>query len=198
MSSVSNTTDVLKKTPVIVAIVVAAVVVLIWLLAFFLPQGHKLSTLDSKEQSLQQEVNAGNAKVAKLKRTFRHSAQLEAKQATMEAYVPSTPDIFKTTANYTSTLSTAVSAAHMTLTSVTPGAARVASGSSITSIPVTLNVKGTYDDLLTLIKGIYSLPRLTDINGVDVLGGGPGTNRSSTLNVTMALSIFTTAPLPKP
>lgn len=200
MSTASNTTAALKRTPVIVAIVVAVLVLVIWLLAFFLPQGHKLSTLDAKEQALQQQVTAGNAKVAKLKRTFQHVGQLEVEQGKFESYVPSTTDLFKTTANYTSSLSAAVSAAGMTLTSVTPGAAhaQTSTGTSLTKIPVVLAAKGPYDGLLTLIKSIYTLPRLTDINSVTVRGGGPGTNRSTTLDVTLNLVIFTTAKPPTP
>lgn len=198
MRAAASTAAALRRPPVIVAIVVAVVVLLIWLVAFFLPQGHKLSTLDAKQQSLQQDVDQGNAKVAQLKRTFQHATQLEAQQATMAAYVPSTPDIFKTTANYTGSLSSTVTAAGMSLTSVSPGQATTGTGSSMTIIPVTLVVKGSYDNLLTLIKDIYSTSRLTDINAVTVRGGGPGTDRSSTLTVTLDLAIFTTAPAPTP
>jgi Tfp pilus assembly protein PilO len=195
----STTAAALKRTPVLVAIAVAVVVVVVWLLAFFLPQGHKLSTLDAKQQALQQEVAAGNAKVAHLEHTFQHVGQLEAEQAKFEAYVPSTPDLFKSTANYTSSLSSTVAAAGMTLTSVSPGSARASSGSStssLTTIPVVLTVTGPYDHLLTLITDIYALPRLTDINSLTVRGGGPKTTRSTPLQATLDLVTFTTATPP--
>jgi Tfp pilus assembly protein PilO len=201
VNAASNTTAALKRTPVIIAIVVAVLVLLIWLVAFFLPQGHKLSTLDAKQQTLQQQVTAGNAKVAHLKHTFQHVGQLEAEQSKFESYVPSTPDLFKTTANYTSSLSAAVAAAGMTLTSVSPGTARAprsAGETSLTTIPVSLIVTGPYDHLLTLITSIYSLPRLTDIESVSVKNGGPGTNRSSSLQATLDLVIYTSAKPPTP
>ena len=210
-AATSTTVTALKRPPVIIAIAVALLVLVIWLLAFFLPQGHKLSTLNAKEQTLQQLVDAGNAKVAHLKHTFEHVGQFEAKQTKFETYVPSTPDVFKTTANYTSSLSAAVAAAGMTLTSVAPAVARSASGSTasssgsstsssgtsssgaVTAIPVVLTVTGPYDGLLTLINSIYSMPRLTLINSLNVRNGGPGTNRSSPLQATLDLDIFTTA-----
>lgn len=212
-AATSTTAAALKRPPVIIAIVVALLVLVIWLLAFFLPQGHKLSTLNAKEQTLQQLVDAGNAKVAHLKHTFEHVGQFEAKQTKFETYVPSTSDLFKTTANYTSSLSAAVAAAGLTLTSVAPSTARTATGSSasssgssasssasssgaVTSIPVVLTVTGPYDDLLKLITSIYSMPRLTLINSLDVRSGGPGTNRSSPLQATLDLAIFTTASAP--
>lgn len=198
-ATTSNTMAALKRTPVIIAIVVAVLVVLIWLVAFFFPQGHKLSTLDAQQQTLQQQVDAGNAKVAHLKHTFEHVGQFEAKETKFEAYVPSTPDLFKTTANYTSSLSATVAAAGMILTSVAPSSARVPTGSStssLTSIPVVLTVTGTYDHLLTLITSIYSMPRLTLIDSLTVRNGGPGTNRSTSLQATLDLVIFTTAKPP--
>ena len=200
MNAASSTTAALKRTPVIIAIVVAVLVLLIWLVAFFLPQGHKLSTLNGKEQALQTEVDAGNAKVAHLKRTFQHVGQLEVEQNKFEAYVPSTPNLFKTTANYTSSLSAAVTAAGMTLTSVSPGLAHgqtsASSSTALTTIPVVLLVSGPYDNLLSLIKGIYTLPRLTVINSVATSGGGQGTNRSTPLKATLDLVIFAAAKPP--
>ena len=198
-AATSNTVAALKRPPVIIAISAVLLVLVIWLLAFFLPQGHKLSTLDAKQQTLQQLVDAGNAKVAHLKHTFQHVGQFEAKQTKFETYVPSTPDLFKTTANYTSSLSATVAASGMTLTSVSPSTSRTSSSSSassLTSIPVVLTVTGTYDNLLTLITNIYSMPRLTLINGVGVKNGGPGTNRSTPLQVTLDLDIFATAKAP--
>jgi Tfp pilus assembly protein PilO len=177
---------------VIISIVIAAVVVILWLFAFFLPQGRKLSTLDSKRQALTDEVAAGNAKVVRLRHTFEHAGQLEAEHAKMEALVPSTPDLFKSTANYTSLLSSTVAGAHMNLTSVTTQSP-AATSKALTSIPVTLDVTGSYDQLLTLITDIYAMPRLTEISSVSIKGGGPGTNRFSTLQVILSLETFTTA-----
>lgn len=59
-----------------------------------------------------------------------------------------------------------------------------------------LTVKGPYDSLLNLIKSIYSMPRLTDINDLAVKGGGPGTNRSTPLQATLDLVIFSSAQPP--
>jgi Tfp pilus assembly protein PilO len=192
VSTRSSTVAALKRPPVIISIVIAAVVVILWLFAFFLPQGRKLSTLDSKRQALTDEVAAGNAKVVRLRHTFEHAGQLEAEHAKMEALVPSTPDLFKSTANYTSLLSSTVAGAHMNLTSVTTQSP-AATSKALTSIPVTLDVTGSYDQLLTLITDIYAMPRLTEISSVSIKGGGPGTNRFSTLQVILSLETFTTA-----
>ena len=56
-----------------------------------------------------------------------------------------------------------------------------------------MSVTGPYDNLLTFIKDIYGLPRLTQINALTISGGGPNTSRSTVLNMTATLTIFTTA-----
>ncbi len=214
MSDAPSPLATLRRTPILIGIVVGVVIVLIWLVAFFLPQGSKLSKLSAQQTQLQQEVTAGNAKVAHLKNTFEHAGQLEAMLSSMEAYVPSTPDIFKSTANYTSTLSAAGTAAGVTVTSVNPSGAHTpvdssastsstsstgsgkSSTASFTTIPITVQVTGTYDDLLSFIKGIYALPRLTVITSITVSGGGPGTSRTTVLKVDLSLVTFTTAKPP--
>lgn len=194
MSLSSRTLTALRRKPVLISIAVGVIVVVVWLLALFLPEGSKVSSLQVKEASLQQEISQGNAKVARLKHTFQQASQLDAMDAALQAAVPSTPDIFKTTANYTSSLSAAAAADQMVVTSVNPqGATAGTSGSAFTSIPVSLDVSGTYDHLLSLIGSIYTLPRLTDISSVKITGGGPGTNRTTSLKATLGLVAFTTA-----
>jgi Tfp pilus assembly protein PilO len=195
MSVAAGPLGALRRTPVVVAVVIAVVVVIVWLLAFFLPQGSKISTLDTKQQTLEQQVAQGNAKVARLKHTFQHAPQLRAMSAKLEADVPATTDIY----NYIDSLSTTAAASNVKLTSVSPGAAtQTSTGSPFTAIPVSMVVKGTYDHLLSLITNIYALPRLTDIDSVSISGGGPGTSRTTTLIATLSLEAFTTAKPPAP
>lgn len=188
-------TSTLRKPRVLLAIVGAVVVVLIWALAYFLPEGSKLSTLKTMEATLQAKVNAGDATVARLKHTFQHSAQLLTLESKLKGAVPSTPDAF----HYVSSLSAAAASAKVHLTSVTISSSLGSAGTSkssasstaaLSSTAVTMIVKGSYDQLLSLITNIYSLNRLTDINSISVSGGGPATNRSTPLSATLSLQNF--------
>jgi len=196
MSAGTRPIDVVRTTPVLVAIVVALVVVVVWLLAFFLPQGSKLSKLDTQETALRQQVQQGNARVAALQREALTAPKLQAELAKLKAYVPATPDEF----TYPSILKAAVSAAGAHFVSVTIGSEALpvagSSPGSFTVIPVTLDVTGTYDQLLSLVTRIYALPRLTDIPTMDITGGGPGTNRSTALTADLGLQTFTSAKPP--
>jgi len=189
MSDRSNTLDALKNRTVIIGIVVALVVVVIWLVAFFLPQGSKLSKLDAKEKTLQTQVTAGNAKVAALKKEALNTPALLAMQKQLSAAVPPTPDIF----NYITALQTTATAAGVTVSNLSPSQPSLGTGATFATIGVTMAITGTYDQTLAFIKGIYALPRLTSINSVAFGGGGPGTNRGSPLNTSFSLTAYTSA-----
>lgn len=193
MSDSPSTTDVLRSTPVLIGVAVTLVVVLIWLFAFFLPQGSKVSKLDAQVQTLQQKVTQGNAKVALLKRDSQTAPKLAAELAKLKQYIPATAGVY----NYINTITATVKASGTKLTTIStsPEAAAPTSGTYY-AIPVTLSVTGTYDQVLKLITDIYALPRLTIIPTLQISGGGVGTNRSTALTVSMHLETFTTSKPP--
>ncbi|MHB8220923.1 MAG: type IV pilus inner membrane component PilO [Acidimicrobiales bacterium] len=189
MSDAPNITDVLRRTPVLVGIVVTLVVVLIWLFAFFLPQGSKISKLNAQVQTLQQKVTQGNAKIAVLKKDSQTEPKLAAQLAKLKQYVPATPGVY----NYITTITATVKASGAKLTTISPSPeAPAPSAGAFYDIPVQLSVTGTYDQILKLVTEIYSLPRLTVIPTMQISGGGVGTNRSTNLVASMHLETFTT------
>lgn len=197
MSDTAKPTDVLRSTPVVVAGIATVVVVLIWLLAFFLPQGSKLSKLDGQVQTLQQKVAQGHAKVAALQRDSLTEPALVAQLAKLKGYVPTAPNVY----NYITTITTTVKASGAKLVNISTSAetalpATIKAAGSFYGIPVTLDVSGTYDQILKLITDIYSLPRLTIIPTLNISGGGPGTNRSTALTAALDIETFTTLPPP--
>ena len=61
------------------------------------------------------------------------------------------------------------------------------------TVVVQMDVTGTYDATLALIKGLYDLPRLTSIDTLSITGGGPTTNRSTPLTTALELTAYTSA-----
>lgn len=179
----------LKQRNVQISIAVTVVVLLVWFIAFFLPQGKKVSTLNAQAQALQGQVAQGVAKVAALRHTAQQATALTNFQKKLESYVPSKA----TTYDYIKTLSDVVASANATLTSVTAGAPKQNSGAAFTTIPIILRVTCTYDALLEVISKIYALPRLTDIQTLSISGGGGSGNRTTVLSASLALQAFTTA-----
>ncbi len=193
MSDTTSTADVLRSTPVLIGIVVTLVVVLIWLFAFFLPQGSKISKLDAQVQTLQQKVTQGNARIAVLKRDSQTAPKLATELAKLKQYIPATAGVY----NYINTITATVKASGTKLSTISTSPESPApTASSYYAIPVSLSVTGTYDQVLKLITDIYALPRLTIIPTVQISGGGVGTNRSTVLSVSMRLETFTTSKPP--
>jgi Tfp pilus assembly protein PilO len=177
----------LKKPRILLPIVAAVLIVLIWTIAFFLPEGKKINTLKTQQDKLQAQITAGNDKIKRLSHTYQHSAQLKALQNQLNSTVPSTSDAY----NYVQALSTVAKDAGVHLTSVSiTGGGRASTDGLLVETPVTMSVTGTYDQLLTVIKNIYALPRLTDIEGIVLNGGGPGTDRSTQLTASLSLLAF--------
>jgi Tfp pilus assembly protein PilO len=190
------------RSPLILAIIGGTVLVLIiWLVAVFLPQGSKVNKLNSQAATLQTEQNALNAKVIQLKRL--KNAGLERLHNQYTSLVPSTPN----TAQYLKQINAIVAQSGCTLSSVSlalplppagPAAAAAGAGKAATpavvsnayTIGVSLQVTGTYDDNLKLIQLIYNSPRLTTIGTVSLTGGGPTSNRSTPLTADYVMTIY--------
>ena len=183
----------LSRPRVLLSIAAAVVIVLIWAFAYFLPQGTKISQLKAQETTLQKKVQTGNATVARLKHTFQHSAQLQTMENKLYSSVPSNADAY----DYVQSLSTAATSSGVHLTTISiapsPGGAATGSGPGVHETPVNMSVKGTYDQVLSLISKIYLLPRLTDIEQLNINGGGSKSTRSTELNASFQLIAFSSS-----
>lgn len=184
MSAVSHVKLTRRRAAVALA---AAAVLAAWLFAFYLPESHKLQGLDTQRATLQSTVAADQARLQKVEKEAAHVTQITAMYDRLQGYVPSTEELY----TYIHTISAAAKTAGVTITSLNAsGLVGVTSG-SYSAIPITAVIKGTYDQLLAFLKGLYTLPRLTDVNSVSVNGGGRGSNRGTPLSVTLQLAIFT-------
>ena len=186
----SSTLAVVRTRPVLISLAVGLVVLLIWALAFFLPQGKDLSKYRAQQQQLQTQQASLQAQLAQLRATSKATPKLLALQAEYTDLVPPTADIY----NYINLMSSTAAANGMHLVSITPSSAGTpVPGTSLLQIPVSLVTSGSYDSTLGFIKAVYALPRLTVIDSMSLTGGGPGTNRSTSLNESFSLTIYTTS-----
>ena len=185
MSAASRRVPVARRS-ILVGIAVVGVVVA-WLFAFYLPQTRRLAALGTQRTTLQSTVAADEARLQQLQKEAQHVTQIRAMYQRLDGYAPRTERLY----TYIRTISGAAKKAGVTITSLQPAALVAASGTAYSAIPVTAAVKGTYDHVLGFVKGLYELPRLTDVNALSVTGGGPGTNRGTILTVSLQLAIFT-------
>jgi len=176
--------SVLRQRKVLVAAGVGLVVLLIWFVAVFSPEGHKLAVVSEKTQQAQTQQTALQDRLARLKAYSKQSAAFEALSQRLSTAVPTTTDVY----DYITAISNAAGATGVKVSNINPSIA-VSSG-SVAVIPVTLSVTGNYDQTLAFMKALYALPRLTIITQVSVSGGGTGSSRSTGLTDQFSLDIL--------
>ena len=174
----------LRQRRVLIAAAVALLVILIWMVALFLPEGRKVGTINVKVQAAQAEQVQLQDRLARLKAYSRESAKFEALQAKLTASVPSTTDIY----DYITAISQIATATGIKVSNVDPQPAQASGNVSV--IPVAISASGTYDQTLAFIKALYALPRLTLISNVSISGGGNNTTRGTVLNDQFSLEIL--------
>lgn len=179
--------DNLKRPRFLIGIAVIVVVVVVWLFAFFIPQGHKLSTIQAEETTLHQTVAQDDLKVQQLATVSRHYPQILARYNQLQAFAPATEDLY----TYIETISQTATSSGIVISSISPGALTAVVGAPYSSLSISVNATGTYDHMLEFIKTIYGLPRLTDIETLNIGGGGISSTRTSPLTLSFSLVIFT-------
>jgi Tfp pilus assembly protein PilO len=171
----SDLLGVLRQRKVLVSAGVTLLVLLIWLVAVFNPEGHKLSNVNSEVQAAQSEQASLQARLDRLRVYSKESAVFEALGQRLSAAVPPTADFY----DYITAISNAAAATHMAVSSISPG--NPSSAGNVTAIPVVLAASGNYSQTLAFVKAIDALPRLTVITQLSISGGGTNSGRSTVL-----------------
>jgi Tfp pilus assembly protein PilO len=177
----------LRQRRILLMIGAAIVVLLIWFVAIFSPEGHKLSSVNLQVQQAQGEQATLQTRLDRLKIYSKESAVFQALEQKLSAALPSTTDVY----DYITAISNAASSTGVKVTNVDP-ATGTATGSVVT-IPVTVTATGTYSQTLAFVQALNALPRLTVITMLSISGGGGGTNRSTPLTDQFSLDIFAQA-----
>lgn len=174
----------LRQRNVLIAVGAGVVILLIWLVAVFIPEGHKLASINSNVQQARSEQASLQTRLARLKAYSQESGQFQALAQRLAAAVPATTDVY----DYITAISNAATATGMAVSGISPDPA--AADGNVAVIPVTVAATGTYQQSLAFMKALYALPRLTVISQINISGGGTGTNRSTILTEQFNLDIF--------
>lgn len=181
--------DALKpyRTPIIVA--GATVVVLLALvLAFVLPEGHKLSALDAQRQTLTMQEQALQDEIVALQ---HDKAEQAANCATLGRALEEVPPALDERQFVLDVGALAQHSGAPSIPSLTWGAST--SGAGVDSVAVTLTLAGTYGQVMSFVKGLdgASFPRLFTVSTFTVgsAGGGSGSSGSATDPVVVGTSL---------
>lgn len=165
------------RTPIILA-VGAVVVVLALLLAFVLPEGHKLSVVDAEQQTLTIQEQTLQADIVALQ---HDKAQQLSNCATLGRALGEVPPALDEGQFVLDVGALAQQSGAPSIPSLTWGAST--SGAGVDSVAVTLTLAGTFGQVMSFVKGLdgASFPRLFTVSTFTVgsAGGGSGGSGSS-------------------
>lgn len=147
----------------------ALVFVAVVFVALVNPQGHKLSSLQTKEHQLQAQQAQLQAQIVSLKHDKASFAANCAKLGTALAEVPATPDVSQFLQQVTNLAVTTGNANTPTISVLQATGSSAAAGA--TPVQVSLTLEGTYGQTAAFIKGLDSFPRLFTVTQMSVTGG---------------------------
>jgi Tfp pilus assembly protein PilO len=177
---------ILRSRRVLLPVATGLVLLFIWLIALFNPEGHKLASLNAAVQSAQNQQNALQARLNRLKLYSKDSSQFEALRQRLSTAMPPSTGVY----DYITAISNAASTTGVKVSNVNPS--QVTTEGNLDVIPITVSATGTYSQTLAFIKALDALPRLTVISQISITGGGNGTNRATVLTDQFNLDIFAT------
>lgn len=166
--------------------VIAAIAVVVWLVAFFVPEGSRLTALSSESSGLTHALAKDRAELKALRAELGRTPSAPGAERRIEQLVPGTANL----SVYAQTITATTNASGVMVTAFEPHASVPVRGTSIEETPVTVVLKGAYDHILAFIERLGLLTRLTVVHGLSVSGGGPGSNRATLLDVVARLRIF--------
>ncbi len=153
----------LKRPPILISIVVVVLLLAVWYMGWMSPESAKLTTINRQEQTLttrlqilQDQLLTDKAHSVLLKRDLKDLAVFSA------AVPPAAEAGPLTTLLYNLSKATGVSIQSLTDDTTAPPV----KGQMVSSIPITITLKGAHQSCLTFLADVYKLPRLITISGV--------------------------------
>jgi Tfp pilus assembly protein PilO len=169
------------------------VVLLVWNLLIFAPKGRSLSKAKKDAQAAQQ-IEAGlRSTLARLNDISKNGPEIAAELDKLSSAVPESPDLdgFILSANQIAVKS------GIDWLSVSPSVAQAGTtGPSV--IPMTIQIKGGFFQVLDYLNRLEDLSRLVIVDGINATASGDSANATGppTLAVSLTARMFTRAAPP--
>lgn len=152
---------------------VALFLIVVWYLALFHPQGHKLTAAHQDKATADAKIQTLNQQIGQLNLLKKEIPADTAKLGTYQQAVPDNPQLPAAL----QAIQQAASNTGVVLSNLNPSAAaKTGSGGSAPSgtpqIPVSMNVSGTYSQVTAFITALTSMPRTLVIQSVNMSQSG--------------------------
>jgi Tfp pilus assembly protein PilO len=185
----------MRSRVIAVGVLLGIVVLLAWNMLIFAPKGRTLSHAKDDTKAAQQIESVLRATLARLQDISQNGPAIAAQLDKLSAAVPESPDLdgFILSANQIAVKS------GIDWLSVAPGIVQAGDlGPSV--IPLTVQIKGGFFQVLDYLNRLEDMGRLVIIDGIDVAADTESTDATSsgppTLSVTLTARMFTRAAPP--
>jgi Tfp pilus assembly protein PilO len=160
----------------------AVVMVAVWYLALFRPQSAHLKAAHSAYNQAEQTSQSLQSQLVGLRALEAQIPSDQAKLSNLETAIPKTPDL----KDVLTQLHNLAVSTNVELTTVNPTVSSSASTSGgATSVGLSMNVAGTYPDLMAFMTGLDKLARTTTVDSLNLTP-----SQASGLSATVTARIF--------
>ena len=172
-------------------------VVILWLVALWLPQGSALSAAKKRKDEAQAQGATLRDQLKRLQDARRDQPLKQSELETLRVAIPDDPNL----AQFILDANDAASRSGIDFLSITPSqptapsaAASGTSGASAAPVPIRIGmtIAGGYFQVLDFINRLNALPRIVVVDSLSMSGSGP----TAQLQVTLQERIFTTSVKP--
>jgi type IV pilus assembly protein PilO len=189
--------DLIKRPLVYGTLIGVVLIALIWWFGWMSPEASKLSSANSQIQSDQATISSLNTQIAALKNEDQQLPKLVHYLAFFSLAIPPLPESGDlTTQLYDLSLATKTDMNSLS------DATTADTGAGYSVIPVEIALVGSHNSVLAFLRGLYALPRLVTIQGVDLTPtAGQTLNQSSStggFTATITATAYTTYLPPTP
>jgi Tfp pilus assembly protein PilO len=189
----------MRTRVVAVGVLLGIVVLLIWNLLIFAPKGRTLSKVKKDAAAAQQLESQLRTQLTRLQEISHNGPEIAADLDKLSSAVPASPDLdgFILSANQIAVKS------GVDWQAVSPSVAQAGvTGPSV--IPLTIQVKGGFFQVLDYLNRLEAMSRLVIVDGINLTAAAESTagdvaaTGPPTLSVTLTARMFTLAPPPPP
>ncbi|HEX4490644.1 MAG TPA: type 4a pilus biogenesis protein PilO [Acidimicrobiia bacterium] len=185
----------MKSRAVILGVLATIVVAMIWNLLIFAPKGRSLKHAKADTQTAQQLGASLQATLTRLQDISRNGPAIAAELDKLSAAVPASPDLdgFILSANQIADTS------GIDWLSVSPSVAQAGTTSDVSVIPLSIQIKGGFFQVLDYLNRLEDMGRLVVVDGISISSTATATaSGPPVLSVTLTARMFTRAAPPAP
>ena len=181
----------MSRGRIAVAAAAAVALVVVWYMAFFAPKGDEQARLRSDLDAARSEQAQLEATVARLQHVTAEVEARKADLARLQQLVPPQPDV----ARFIHAADEIADRSGVRWLGLVPSPAVADPATGLSTIAVTMQVEGSFFEVVSWLKQLETLSRLVVVDAID-LTAVPRPEGGAALTVGVSGRIFTSAPAP--